>query len=100
MLFRSLHMAQVVAIEYNLNYQKNQTSEEFKNNQMTYTYCRPELLQNYLSLGFEEMSVDEFESNKDLSNFGSVQWLTYTTSRSVHILHKVQTITSCVYISD
>ena len=65
-----LHMAQVFAIEYNLNYQKKQTSDEFKNNQMTYTYCRQELSHYYLLLGFEEMSVEEFESNKDLSNFG------------------------------
>ena len=63
-------MTVILAIDYNLNYQKKQTSDEFKNNQMTYTYCRQELLHYYLLLGFEEMSVEEIESNKDLSNFG------------------------------
>ena len=64
-----LHMAQVIAIEYNLNFQKKQTSNDLRDNQMTYTYCRKELLQYYLSIGFEEMSIDDFEANKDLSEF-------------------------------
>ena len=75
-----MHMSQVLATEYNLNHQKKQTSDDFKTRQMTYSYCRPELLDYYLSLGFEEMSIDEFENNKELSDFGKrfqlSQWKT------------------------
>ena len=85
-----MHMSQVLAIEYNLNHQKKKTSDDFKKRQTTYSYCRPELLHYYVSLGFEEMSIDEFEKNKDLSDFGErfqlSQWKTDDVSERMKLI--------------